>query len=52
MFGLSPFAFMEFFVVLAFVAAWLVLERVCKRLDRDRDASEGRPSPAKDSRGE
>ncbi len=33
----NPLAFMEFFVVLAFVAGWLVIERVCRHFDRQRE---------------
>ena len=32
----TPLAFMELFVVLAFGVGWLILERVARRLDRQR----------------
>ena len=32
----SPLAFLELFIVLAFVAGWLVIERVCRHYDRQR----------------
>jgi ABC-type uncharacterized transport system YnjBCD permease subunit len=35
--AVSPGAFIEFAVVAAFAAAWIILELVCKRLDRKRD---------------
>jgi hypothetical protein len=33
----SPLAFMEFFVVLAFAIGWAVLELVVRRLEKHRD---------------
>jgi hypothetical protein len=33
----SPLAFIELGVVTAFAAAWLVVELVCRRLDRQRE---------------
>jgi hypothetical protein len=53
---LPPYAFIEFFVVAAFAVAWIVLELVCKRLDRAREQDSlqrtaeaekqaGRPAP-------
>jgi hypothetical protein len=43
-----PLAFIELFVVLAFVAAWGVLELVARRLDVRRDKS-GQGDPPKSS---
>lgn len=37
----DPFAFIELWIVLAFAAAWIVLEWQGRRLDRLRDAREG-----------
>jgi hypothetical protein len=34
----SYLGFIEFFVVLMFAAAWGVLELVCRRLDRQKEA--------------
>lgn len=34
------YPFIELFVVLAFAAGWLVLEAVCRRLDREKEARE------------
>lgn len=34
------YAFIELLVVLAFAAGWLVLEAVCRRLDREKEARE------------
>jgi hypothetical protein len=34
----SPLAFIELAVVAAFAVAWIVLELVCRRLDRKREA--------------
>lgn len=34
----SYLGFVEFFVVLMFAAAWGVLELVCRRLDRKKEA--------------
>lgn len=42
----SPYAFIELFVVLAFLGAWAILEYVGKRLDarRDREARKSQDS--------
>jgi hypothetical protein len=37
---LSAYAFIELFVVLAFLGAWGVLELVCKRLDAQKYRAE------------
>lgn len=34
------YAFIELFVVLAFALGWLVIEYVCRRLDREKEARE------------
>lgn len=34
----SYLGFIEFFVVLMFAAAWGILELVCRRLDRQKEA--------------
>jgi hypothetical protein len=36
----APYAFIELFVVLAFLSAWGILEFMCKRLDRKREGEE------------
>jgi hypothetical protein len=37
--AISPLAFIELAVVGAFAVAWMVLELVCRRLDREREAT-------------
>jgi hypothetical protein len=46
--NLSPYAFIELFVVLAFLGAWGILEFVGKRLDarRDRETLPGQDDDA------
>jgi len=34
------YAFTELFVLVAFAVGWLVIEYVCHRLDREKDARE------------
>lgn len=36
---MPAYGFIELFVVAAFVVAWFILELVCKRLDKARDAA-------------
>lgn len=38
----NPLAFLELFVVLGFALAWGVLELVCLRLDKKKDAEKAR----------
>jgi hypothetical protein len=42
----SPFAFMELFVVLAFLVAWGILELVARRLDSRRERPNDTPASA------
>jgi flagellar biosynthesis/type III secretory pathway M-ring protein FliF/YscJ len=42
----SPFAFMELFVVLAFLVAWGILELVARRLDGRRERANDTPASA------
>jgi len=47
---LSPLAFMELGVVLAFGIGWLILERVAKRLDRKRLDQRDEDTPVDDAK--
>ena len=47
---LSPLAFMELGVVLAFGIGWLILERVAKRLDRKRLDQRNEDTPVDDAK--
>ena len=43
--------FIELLVVLAFGAGWLVLEAVCRRLDREKEAREREAQARADHNG-
>jgi hypothetical protein len=45
----SPLAFMELFVVLAFLVAWGILELVARRLDARRERCNETPAPAREA---
>jgi flagellar biosynthesis/type III secretory pathway M-ring protein FliF/YscJ len=45
----SPLAFMELFVVLAFLVAWGILELVARRLDARRERRNETPAPAREA---
>ena len=47
---LSPLAFMELGVVLAFGIGWLILERLAKRLDRKRLDQRDEDTPVDDAK--